>query len=610
MRAHTASTSLGSGRSGAAAPTMSHPVGREARRGLVRWLLRTTAPVLPPLAASTLLRVLAQLLGVGLVALGALAVARTALAATGAPRTTAPGVAGVLALMVLLALLKAAARYGEQFLGHLVAFKALELLRVRLVSSLLPRATRQRLGSGDLLARATKDVDRVETFFAHTIAPVIGAVLVPVTTVLVIGATASWPVALAGAAVLVLAVAVVPFLGAGAAARSARATAAERAALTAHLTDTVQGMREVLGYGLAPQRLDGTRAHDDALLAATAPTDRLAAARHGAVQLLVLAAPLAGLAAGAPAVERGALALPALAASVAALWRLGETVRGVEGVAGTLATALAAAERVREVVEAPVELPDGDAPVPRAASHELAWDGVVYTHPGASRPALRGVTAFARAGERTCLVGASGSGKTTLLRLALRADDPDDGTIALDGADLRRLRADDLRRELVLVPQEARLFHGSLAENLRLSAPEATDDELEEALAVACVLDEVRAMPGGLRTVVGERGATVSGGQRQRIALARALLARPALLVLDEVGAHLDPALDVRVHASLAEWSARTGAGILEVTHRLTGLEEADHVIVLDDGAVVADGAPAELVADPDGPLARLSARA
>lgn len=580
------------------------------RRGLIGWLLRTTAPVLPPLAASTLLRVVAQLLGVGLVALGALAVARTALAAAGAPGATAPGPVGVLALMVLLALLKAAARYGEQFLGHLVAFKALELLRVRLVASLLPRATRQPLGSGDLLARATKDVDRVETFFAHTIAPVVGAVLVPLTTVLVIGTTASWPVALAGAAVLLVAIAVVPLLGAGAAGRSARAVAAERAGLTAHLTDSVQGMREVLGYGLTPQRLAGTRALDDALLAATAPADRLAAVRHGAVQLLVLAAPLAGLAAGAPQAARGELSLPALAASVAALWRLGETVRGIEGVAGTIATALAAAERVREVVEAPVEVPDGEAPVPHAASHDLAWDGVTYTHPGASRPALRGATAVARAGERTCLVGASGSGKTTLLRLALRADDPDDGAIALDGADLHGLRADDLRRELVLVPQEARLFHGSLAENLRLSAPGATDAELEEALRTACVLDEVRAMPGGLATVVGERGATVSGGQRQRLALARALLARPALLVLDEVGAHLDPALDARVHASLADWAARTGAGILEVTHRLTGLEEADHVVVLDDGAVVADGTPAELLADPAGPLGRLAARA
>ena len=594
-------------RAGWSDPRSAPAVGR---RGLIGWLLRTTAPVLPPLAVSTLLRVVAQLLGVGLVALGALAVARTALAAAGAPGATAPGPVGVLALMVLLALLKAAARYGEQFLGHLVAFKALELLRVRLVASLLPRATRQPLGSGDLLARATKDVDRVETFFAHTIAPVVGAVLVPLTTVLVIGTTASWPVALAGAAVLLVAIAVVPVLGAGAAGRSARAVAAERAGLTAHLTDSVQGMREVLGYGLTPQRLAGTRALDDALLAATAPADRLAAVRHGAVQLLVLAAPLAGLAAGAPQAARGELSLPALAASVAALWRLGETVRGIEGVAGTIATALAAAERVREVVEAPVEVPDGEAPVPHAASHDLAWDGVTYTHPGASRPALRGATAVARAGERTCLVGASGSGKTTLLRLALRADDPDDGAITLDGADLRGLRADDLRRELVLVPQEARLFHGSLAENLRLSAPGATDAELEEALRTACVLDEVRAMPGGLATVVGERGATVSGGQRQRLALARALLARPALLVLDEVGAHLDPALDARVHASLADWAARTGAGILEVTHRLTGLEEADHVVVLDDGAVVADGTPAELLADPAGPLGRLAARA
>lgn len=581
---------------------------RPSRRALVGWLLTVTRPVLPPLLASTVCRVAGQLLGVAMFALAAHAVVEAAQAlAAGGP---APSVWPVLSAMVVMSLAKAALRYGEQFLGHTVAFSSLELLRAELFRALARRAPRvlTTAHSGDLLARSTKDVDRIEVFFAHTFAPAVNALLVPLTVVVAIGIGTTWPVAGAAALTLVAAIAVVPVLGQRLAVAGSRRAVAARAALTQHVTDSVQGLAEVVGYGRATERLERTRALDDAVVAASRPATAAGALRRGEVQLLVLAGPIAVVAAGAGPVAAGVVSPAALAAAAAAVLRLGETVRGAEELAGSLPTALAAAERVHQVATAPVELPDGAAVLPPGALG-IAWEDVDYTYPGASRPSLRGVSVRAAAEQWTCLVGVSGSGKTTLARLALRFDDPDRGRVRVGGVDLREAAADGLRGRVALVSQEAHLFRMSVADNVRLARPGATREQVEAACRVAALHEEVAAMPAGYDTLLGERGASVSGGQRQRLALARALLAEPDVLVLDEFTSHLDPAVDARVRDGVHDWAARRGATVVEITHRLHRIEQADHVVVLDGGRVVQSGAPRELLADADGPLARLRAR-
>lgn len=591
-------------------------VGRPpSRRVLVGWLLSVTRPVLPPLLASAACRVIDHLAGVGLFAMAAHAVVTSALALASG-QAPAP-LRGTVGAMVALSLLKALLRYGEQFLGHLVAFTCLELLRAEIFRALAPRAPRvvATSRSGDLLARATKDVDRIEVFFAHTFAPAVSAATVPAVVLTIIGATVSWPTAAAGALTLFLALVVVPAAGWGAGLTSSRRSAAARASLTQHVTDSVQGLSEVVGYGRAAERLARTADLDRAVVRAGRPAALAASARRGAVQLLVLAGPIGVVAAGAGAVSAGAATVAGLAAAAAAVLRMSETVRGVEDFTAALGDSFAAAERVHEVVTAPVELPDGARGLERAPSHEVAWDDVVYTYPGASRPVLHGVSLRARAGEWTSLVGVSGSGKTTLAQLALRFDDPTSGRVSVDGFDLRELDADSLRREVALVSQRSHLFRATVAENLRLAAPAADDDELERACRAAGVHEEILAMESGYDTLIGERGASVSGGQRQRLALARALLARPAVLVLDEFTSHLDPGLDARVRDAVRDWAAsgrQQGAGpvtVIEVTHRLHRIADCDHVVVLDSGRVVQDGAPAELLAVPEGPLRRLMAR-
>ena len=580
---------------------------RPSRATLVRWLLQVTRPVLSPLLGSTLCRITDMLSGVALFSLGAYAVAQTGLAmATGAP---APAIWPILAVMAGLSLLKAALRYAEQFLGHLVAFKALELLRGQIFRSLIPRSPRVSATSrsGDLLSRATKDVDRIEVFFAHTFAPAVSAAITPIVVLTVISLKVSWPVALAALPFAVLQLLIVPRLGFTASLDASRSASATRADLTQHVTDTVQGMSEVVGYGRSQERLDEMARIDAEIAGAARPTGQWASVRRGINQLASLTAPIVVIMVGAmlPATSSGA-GIPLLAAAAAAVLRMTETVRGVEELASALNASFASAERVWEVVNAPVEVHDGDQELTGGISHEVLWQDVTYSYPSTAAQAVRGVSVRARAGKWTCIVGASGSGKSTLAQLAVRFDEPDSGRILIDGQDVADLSAISLYQEIGMVDQRVHLMRATIADNVRLAAPSASDAQVVRACRAACIDEDIEALEDGYDTLVGERGQSLSGGQRQRLALARALLARPGVLILDEFTSHLDPDLDERVRIGVRTYLPQ--ATIIEITHRLQWSEQADHVVVMDAGTVVQAGPPAKLLAEP-GPLRTLTAR-
>ena len=580
---------------------------RPSRTVLVRWLLHVTRPVLSPLLGSTLCRTIDLLSGVSLFALGAYAVASMGLAMTsGAPL---PAIWPVLAVMAGLSILKAALRYAEQFLGHLVAFKALELLRGQIFRSLIPRSPRVSATSrsGDLLSRATKDVDRIEVFFAHTFAPAVSAAITPVVVLTVIGLKVSWPVALSVLPFMVFQLLIVPRLGFAASLETYRSVSAARADLTQHVTDTVQGMSEVVGYGRSRERLDEMARIDAEIAGASRPGGRWAALRRGANQLVSLTAPIVVVMVGAalPATGSGE-DVPLLAAAAAAVLRMSETVRGVEELSGALHASFASAERVWEIVNAPVEVRDGDQELTGGISHEVLWQDVTYSYPSTAAQAVRGVSVRARAGKWTCIVGASGSGKSTLAQLAVRFDEPDSGRILIDGQDVSDLRAVSLYQEIGLVDQRVHLMRATIADNVRLAAPSATDAQVRRACRAACIDEDIEALEDGYDTLVGERGQSLSGGQRQRLALARALLPRPGVLILDEFTSHLDPDLDERVRIGVRTYLPQ--ATIIEITHRLQWSEQADHVVVMDAGTIVQTGPPAKLLDEP-GPLRTLIGR-
>jgi putative ABC transport system ATP-binding protein len=243
----------------------------------------------------------------------------------------------------------------------------------------------------------------------------------------------------------------------------------------------------------------------------------------------------------------------------------------------------------------------------------VKFDRVTFRYPqsgqlaseATSAPALKETSVEIPARQRVAVVGETGSGKTTFAKLVTRLMDPTEGEVRIGGIDVRQVRFDSLRDRVVMVPQEGVLFRGSIADNVRMGRPEATDADLFatfERLGLSAWLNELAA---GLETPVGERGSALSVGERQLVTLVRAAIAEPDLLLLDEATSAVDPATEVRISRALVELTS--GRTVVTIAHRLSTAEAADRVLVFDKGQIVQDGTHAELVAD-DGVYGRLYA--
>ena len=272
-----------------------------------------------------------------------------------------------------------------------------------------------------------------------------------------------------------------------------------------------------------------------------------------------------------------------------------------------IARALPAAEAVQSLLdelERAAEAPERAPSAPIAVARGVELRGVTYRYPTASEPALQDVSLFIPAGQVTALVGTSGAGKSTIADLVLLLITPEQGTLLLDGEPLSSEHRDAWRASVGYVPQETHLFHDTIRENVRWVAPDASDADVLEALRMAGASALLARLPNGLDTLVGDRGTLLSGGERQRLALARALLRRPRLLVLDEATSALDPESERAIRQTIA--ALTPAVTVLTITHRLTTARQADHVVVLDHGVVVAEGPWEALLAGEDSRLARL----
>ena len=486
----------------------------------------------------------------------------------------------------------------ESWIAHDMAFRLLAEMRVALFEKLdrLAPAYMVRRRTGDMVAMVTHDVETVEYFFAHTVAPAFVAVLVPG---LVVGVLFYYGWELVAALLPFLGlVALCPFLmrkRVDALGSQAREALGE---LNAHAVDTIQGLSEIIAF----QRTSERRAE---LVARTENhhSIRLPFFRDLTLQTTLLegATGLGGLAVvvmGAELVDAGRLEsgiLPLLTLlSMAAFLPISE----ISNVGRQLADTLGSTRRIYAVDNEKVPVTDGiGIPVPEDTDGGLTvvLESVDFQYESGNRRALHGAALVAPAGKTVAIVGASGAGKTTIAHLLMRFWDPENGVIRLGGHDLRDYAIDDLRRKLALVAQDTYLFNDTLRSNILIANPEADEATLMLAIHRASLGDFVSGLPDGLETKVGERGMRLSGGQRQRVAIARAFLKDAPVLILDEATSHLDAVNEQAVRSALEELMADRTTII--IAHRLSTVRNADLIVVLDEGRVIESGTHDELLA-------------
>ena len=486
-------------------------------------------------------------------------------------------------------------RYLERLASHDVAFRVLAQVRVaiwRRLEALAPAGVAL-FRSGDLLARLISDVDATQDLFIRGVTPVLAAALVgggAVTACLLILA----PAAAALAAGLLTAGIAVPLAGAAVARKAARAAAPVRGQLAATVTDLLDGAADLHAFGAvdaALARADATDAELTRLEGRTAAASALGAGLMSAVTgLTVWAVLLLGVAAtGTGTLSRVPLAVLTLTALAAF-----EAVTALPAAAVQLGQARVAAGRIAAVTDTPdpVRAPGRPRALPPGPFGIQLPDATVRYRPDGP-PALDRVSLDLPPGRRVALVGANGAGKSTVAAVLLRFRELSAGAALLDGHDLASYAADDIRSVISGCPQDPHLFNATIRDNLQLARPDATGGELRAAAARARLLPWIASLPLGWDTPVGTQGASVSGGERQRLALARAFLADPALLILDEPTAHLDPPARRALTADLLR--ATEGHAVLLITHELDGLDQVDHIVVLDHGRVAEQGSHQQL---------------
>ena len=266
------------------------------------------------------------------------------------------------------------------------------------------------------------------------------------------------------------------------------------------------------------------------------------------------------------------------------------------GLYSALQETLGASRRVFELLGSTPEVPVAADPTPVAdRDGSIRFDAVSFEYAQRDGPVLHDVDLEVAPGEVVAIVGPSGGGKSTMTQLIARFYDVTSGAVLVDGVDVREQSLDALRRQMAAVPQEVQLFSGTIAENLRVAAPGASDAELVEAAAVANAAEFIDRMPEGFDTVVGERGVKLSGGQRQRVAIARAVLADPKILILDEATSSLDAESEALVQDALDR--LMVGRTTLVIAHRLSTVRAADRLIVVDHGRIVEEGTHDDLIA-------------
>ena len=361
------------------------------------------------------------------------------------------------------------------------------------------------------------------------------------------------------------------------------------------MRETLTGIRVIRAFvrtGHEEQRFDA--ANRDYMTTALS-LNRLFAITMPALMLLMNLSLVAVLYLGAFRVESGEMPIGNLTAFLQYIMQILMAIMTAVLMLVVVPRAAVSGGRIQEVLDTEPSIEDPVASTAPSQRGHVELRGVTFGYPGAEEPVLRDVTFEARPGETTAIVGSTGSGKTTLVNLLPRLYDVTDGTVLVDGVDVRDVDRQELWKRIGMVPQRAYLFSGTVASNLRYGDEEATDDELWQALEIAQARDFVSEMPEGLEAPISQGGTNVSGGQRQRLAIARALVKRPDIYIFDDSFSALDFRTDARLRAALGR--ELDDATVIIVAQRVGTILHADRIVVLEDGAVAGIGTHEELMA-------------
>ncbi len=519
-------------------------------------------------------------------------------------------------LIAFIAVLDAAVGVGERWQSSRIGEGLILDLRKAVFSHVqrMPVAFFMRTRTGALVSRLNNDVIGAQRAFTWTLSGVVSNFIALVLT-LVVMLRLSWQVTVL--ALLLLPVFVLPARRMG-----RRLAHLEREAADHNAAMTTQMTERFSAPGATLVKLFGRPDHEVAEFGARAERVAVIGVRTAMGQwmfltALTLVSSLAlalvyGL--GGTLALDGSLAPGTVVTLALLLGRLYAPLTALASARVDAMSALVSFERVFEVLDLDpliTESPDAarvpDGPV------AVEFDDVRFAYPSADKVSLasleevltldtrggtevlHGVSFRVEPGQLVALVGSSGGGKSTIAALAPRLYDVDGGAVRLSGVDVRDLSFDSIRHTLGMVTQDGHLFHDTVRENLRFARPEATDDDLWDSLRQARLADLVASLPDGLDTVVGERGYRLSGGERQRLTIARLLLARPRVVILDEATAHLDTTSEAAVQEALGH--ALAGRTALVIAHRLSTIRDADVILVIEEGRVVERGSHAELLA-------------
>jgi ATP-binding cassette subfamily B protein len=514
----------------------------------------------------------------------------------------------IVAAFVFATVLYAVATFWETYLVGWIGTRALQDLRERIFTHLQSMSIGffTRRSPGVLISRMTNDVEALNQLVTNGLVTIFSSTLTLVGIVVIMLFLDVKLALITFVTFPLLAVASVVFriVSAG----TYRATRERIAAVTAYLQETLSGVRVVRSFGQESRHVAAMTDLNEQNRDVNMKTVYLNASYFPAVELLAAVGTAVILLYGGSQAIDGALEVGVVVAFVGYLTRFFEPIQELSQLYTTYQQGMAALDKIFDLLDTAPDMVDAPGAIdPGTLRGEIELEGVWFSYAEGDEPtadawALRDVDLHVPPGQTLALVGATGAGKSTFAKLVARFYDPQQGTVRVDGHDLRGVQQRALRRQLGIVPQEGFLFSGSVRENVAFGRPEASAEEIEAAIAAVGATEFVAALDG-LDTEVGERGIQLSAGQRQLVAFARALLAEPRILILDEATSNVD----VRTEKTIERGLERLlhGRTAIVIAHRLSTIRRAGKIVVLEGGQIAEQGTHDELITT-NGPYAKL----